>query len=604
MDVYKIAVEIALAGNIAQALTGIAGQMTGLHGKIGAINEAFGGWKATLAVVAGVAGIGLMVKGVDEVFESVKKLSHELSQVQKMGTTPAEYAAMRASAIDVTRQVQGVTETDAVRLYGMTQGMLRPEEARKAMVPLAKLTQSIGSTTGDYEAANQSVYNMVRSADLIGRLSDPITKTLDPDRLIKFLDIAQRVSTATHGAIGPQQWLAMAQQGGPALRAMTDEGMYGSALVAQAMGAQRFGTASMSLMQQFAGGTMFTRNAEALQEHGLLNKGEWKKEAGRVVLTPEAEKRLMDMIKNDPLEFVQKLMKDYAAKGVTAPDDQIMAIFRDFGRQTTQREVSDIMMNIHQMENERDQIKKSLDVGGALIIQNAKDIETSLHNVGAAFENLKTAIGGSDGKITFVVSAINEISTSLRGLTELVRSNPATMKLIGEAMIGLAAGLVVIGGVAAVAGAGLLIPGGLVSLAMIGVGTAIAALAAMKWRTIADGLSWLADGIGKIMAAISAFLTPSAGGHARGLSTPNLTLPNDAPNDSGPSHNRFLHNQSFIAPPKSDRPMVFKTALNIDSRQLAEATSTAFAEMYENSPNSPSANDVAFASINGHNPEI
>jgi hypothetical protein len=563
VDVYKIAVEIALAGGLAQALTGIAGQMTGLHGQINGINKALGGWGDTLALVAGAAGLGLMVKGVDEVFESVKKLSHELSEIQKMGTTPEQYRAVRAAAIDVTRNVPGVTEAEAVNLYGSMQGMLRPEEALQVMTPLARLTQSIGASTGDYEDANKSVYSMVRSADLMGQLSDPNTKMLDVDRMERFLDIANRVSIATHGAIGPGQWLGMAQQGGPALRAMTADGLYGSALVAQAMGAQRFGTASMSMMQQFAGGTMFTRNAESLQAHGLLNAGEWTKDAGRVILSDAAKTRLMDMIKSDPLDFVQRLMKDYAAKGITSPDEQIKAIFSDFGRQTTQREVSDVLMNINQMIAEREQIKKALGANDATTVQNAKDIETALHNLGAAFENLKTAIGGSDGQIGFLVNFINSITGALRVTTELARN--FSISKPEPFLNALSGGLI----------------GGVVTL-----------INALGWLgNQGESLAKAAAAIRSTVDAISGFIAHPLDGAKKLLSpTPGWSLKDFGPEGHGLFHvpdsergglpSGLLRNNSFVAPPsRTQQPITITTALNIDGRSIAQEIASEMVDM-------------------------
>jgi hypothetical protein len=50
---------------------------------------------------------------------------------------------------------------------------------------------------------------------------------------------------------------------------------------------------------------------------------------------------------------------------------------------------------------------------------------------------------------------------------------------------------------------------------------------------------------------------------------------------------------------------VLKAALNIDSRrQLAEAVSYALVDMFENSPNAPTANGSSLAALNGWNPVV
>src|ERR1700677_1246071 len=97
MDVYKISVELMLVGGLAEGLSRIAGQMTGLHGQIGKINAAFGGWGPTLAAVAGIGGIGLLVKGLDEVFDKTKKLSDQIALLKEMGASPVELGRVHQS---------------------------------------------------------------------------------------------------------------------------------------------------------------------------------------------------------------------------------------------------------------------------------------------------------------------------------------------------------------------------------------------------------------------------------------------------------------------------------------------------------------------------
>ena len=66
------------------------------------------------------------------------------------------------------------------------------------------------------------------------------------------------------------------------MSSLDDEGALtlGAAVVSQQMGGARFGTAQMSLFQQFAGGTMTATKAKALQELGFLNEGVWTASRG------------------------------------------------------------------------------------------------------------------------------------------------------------------------------------------------------------------------------------------------------------------------------------------------------------------------------------
>lgn len=48
----------------------------------------------------------------------------------------------------------------------------------------------------------------------------------------------------------------------------------------------------------------------------------------------------------------------------------------------------------------------------------------------------------------------------------------------------------------------------------------------------------------------------------------------------------------------ADKPII-TTASNIDGQQLAQTIAPKLADIYENSPNSPAANGLAYLDING-----
>jgi hypothetical protein len=62
---------------------------------------------------------------------------------------------------------------------------------------------------------------------------------------------------------------------------------------------------------------------------------------------------------------------------------------------------------------------------------------------------------------------------------------------------------------------------------------------------------------------------------------------------------------NFIPPEQQQqKPTVLKAALNIGSRQLAEAMTYALADLHENSGNTTSSNGVAMLDYNGYNPSF
>jgi hypothetical protein len=114
---------------------------------------------------------------------------------------------------------------------------------------------------------------------------------------------------------------------------------------------------------------------------------------------------------------------------------------------------------------------------------------------------------------------------------------------------------------------------------------------ATELQSAAQSVHGVFSRIESFLATIGSFL-PSWLKHGGGTAA--------ATND--PSGSNLFHQQSYIPPARSDKPTVLKAALNIDSRQLAEAVSYAMADMYENSPNAPTGNGTALANMNGWNP--
>lgn len=588
MDVYKIAVEIALAGTLAEGLTRIAGQMTGLHGQVGSINSAMLGWKGTLGIVAGAGGIGLMVAGLDDAFKATEKLSHELSRLKQLGADGDTYAAVRARAAEVTRTVPGSTETGNIQLYNEIQSIAGKDEALKMMETLSRAGQVFGAGTGDYGSANDKLFDTLRAADIIGRLSDPTTKQFDPKRFTEFLDVITKVGNATGWRVNPETWLGMAKQGGISLRGLSNEGLMEMSAFAQNMGGPRAGTAMMSLFQQFAGGTMFKGTAQHMQDIGLLKEGEWGVSGGRVQINEEASKRLGEVFKTDPMKgLTEILMPAMKEHGFDSPDDQIRELFKILQRQTTQRFLGEGAMNVNQMLAEVEREKHGQRLNDSAATQNSNDLEVAIHNLGASFNVLGTAIGGTDSEIAVMVGGLNSLTRAVGGFTEIVRAfeNAGPDKPTGAF------------------GRAFRMTGPAAALSSLGALSDHAPELQSAAASVHSIFSRIESFIGSIRSFVPSWLgggahNPTTNDDAGGLIHKEGFVQPDPTNSSG----NIFHLQNFVPPPKSDKPTVLKAALNIDSRQLAEAVSYALADMLEVSPNSASGNGAAFAALNGWNP--
>jgi hypothetical protein len=566
--VYKVGVEIALMGGIAQGLSGVIGQLIGIEGKVGKINRELGGWGPTLVAVAGVAGLGLFATGLEKVFEQTKKLSDELAKVKQLGAGPEELAKLHKAAVDITRTVPGTTEAGVTETYREIRSLFGPgeegaAEARKVLGPLSQLAQTMGGVSGNYEKAQGDLRSMLKSADILGYLTDPKTQQVDVNRLMEFLNVANKAYIGTGGVVDPATWLAMAKQGGISLRGLDPNGLMQMAMFAQIMGGARSGTAMMSLFQQMAGGTMFKRTAEAMQDIGLLKKGEWSTSGGRVVISDEASKRLTEMFSKSPLEGIKDLQEVMARNGMTNPNDQMREIFRILGRATTQRFVGEGLTNYSQMIREGEQLSNAQNIGEAQHTANITSLTAALHNIDAAFAELYQTIGGPNSDL--LVAGINKVTGVVRGVTELARaiSNSGLEEVLAKiATMGAS-----FAGVLDVINA----------LDWLGKqGPALDAAAS----AIRGAIGALESGAASLWNKLKGWWN---GGSLNGGGT-------FAPNSDGGS---MIHKESFVMPSGDKKPIITTTSLNIDGRKLAQDISQHLAELMEFPNQAPYGDETA-----------
>jgi uncharacterized membrane protein YphA (DoxX/SURF4 family) len=494
MEAYKIGISMMMTGNYAQVLGALSKGLLGVHANVKELESGFGRLRSVIEGAIGVFAGEKLLRGLVEITEKTKDLSHELTQIKRLGVDDADFNAARRQAQRVTERVRGVTETQALEIYGLGYSMFGANESLQIMDPLARFFVASGNTTGNYDV--KQLQQMLRAADLTGQFTNPQTKQLDLERLQHFLDLGTRVQSVTHGAVGPQTWLGLAQQGAPALTHMSDEGLITEGILAQYLGGPRAGTALMSAYQQLVGGTMFKRNAEALQEIGMLKPGEWGVSGGHVMLSQEASKRMSETLGKDPLAFTDKLIEQMAAAGITDPDRQSDELYRIFGRQTTQRMFSDLMRNRNQIRAERGRAMGAMSTDASNATANSEDVEQNLHNLSAAWDNLLLAVAGPDSKIEITV--IGNLTSAFEGLTKILRGFPVpVLEGIGVALAAIGTALVG-GGIALILGANAPI------VAFVsGLAAAVAAAAALvDWQSVGARIS---GALSSIANAISAF---------------------------------------------------------------------------------------------------
>ncbi|UGY15111.1 hypothetical protein HAP48_0042405 [Bradyrhizobium septentrionale] len=475
MNAYQIGVSIVLANGVSPVLAIIGSDLLKLHTSTGQINQNFAGWSTALlgvgAILTGATILGAMTKIVEksadfqDAMTKVSQLNPKVAELVKSGE-------IQRMSFKIGSDL-GMKVEDVTKVYGGIYGVLQdPEEAEK-ITPMAARYARLMQARHPGSHPEDSINTLMRAGELSGRLTDEHGR-IDPKKVQDWFDMAARLEAATHGQVNPEQLLGLAQQGGGvALRSLSQEGYEHMAIMAQMMGGQRAGTALLSLRSQMTG-TMMKRSAEAMQEYGLLKEGEWTHAGGHVEMTDEAAHRMLSLVNKDPMAFVEELLKRLEAKGIHGSDDQMLALQRILGRQTTQRMVADMLLAREQIKRETAGLEQGATVDQGLAGYD-KNIHAAQQNMSTAWHNLMIAIGGSQGErfATF----LNKIADGIKWVTDKVNGlDPKTIDTIFQVTAGLAAGLVTIGAVLLVA-LGTVTIGALVGSATL-IGGAVAAVVA------------------------------------------------------------------------------------------------------------------------------
>ena len=615
MDIYKISIALAMSSNHSAVLGALSSQLLGVHARVNQLTGGFNRLKlaigGALAATAGVALLDTMGK----IVEKTKDYSDELAKLRTLGGGIANAAASGAlsrRAFDIAQRVP-MTVTDLAKIPGSAYSILGYEDADKMWEPLARFQWSLQNQSGFKGDAGEEMGKFLRSGELSGRLTDPTTHKAAIEELQRFLDLSTRVMAATHGMVTPSTMLGMAQQAGFSMRGMTDEGFMNMAIMAQAMGGPRAGTAMLSLYNQLATGKMTKPAALGLQSLGLLGENDWHSDHGHVVVNPEAARRLGALLGKNPMDFVAGLYDALEKQGVTDPEEQKRRVAEALSRQTSQRFTTEMMMNREQMAAERERMAQGLGSDASFGIFNNQSVTANLEALQNAWTNLLTAVAGpnSQNVISLLQSLTGWINYATKSVNEM---NPETLSNAGRGLAALGAVFTGAGAaamLAAIGPAGWLI-GGLAGLAVVLANPDLKnALLSYpeQWlkpvkdfflnmqNTILSGINAMSDAVfnalksmwDKIVGYISGFGGGKGGDFKKDLDDANkLYVPN-----------------RFVPGERAPRAQPIALSLNVDGRTLAQAISDQLESLYNFSTGAPSADGVGrFGGADGNKWDI
>ena len=388
VDQYRIGVSIVLANGVSPALAIIGRDLLGMHTRVGDIQRDIGRWATALgsvgAVLGGAAVLGAMTKLAEKAADFQDAMT-KVSQLNPKVAALVNSGEIQKMAFGVGTGL-GMKVEDVTKVYGGIYGVLRDPNEAEELTPIAARYARLMQMRHPGSHPEESINTLMRAGELSGRLTDAEGR-IDPKMVENWFDLAAKLEAATHGQVNAQTLLGLAQQGGGvALRGLSQEGYEHMAIVAQMMGGQRAGTSLLSLRSQMTG-AMLKRSAEAMQDYGILGSDEWGSEGGHVTLSDAATHRMLNTVNKDPMDFVNMLVDRLEAKGITNKDDQMVALQRILGRQTTQRMVADMLLARQQIARETAGLEQ-----GATVREGLAGYGTNVH---AGIQNVESSVAQS-----------------------------------------------------------------------------------------------------------------------------------------------------------------------------------------------------------------
>jgi hypothetical protein len=540
IDVFRVGVSIAMSSNGPEVLGVLLRDLGRVHGAVDALKDNFAALKVVaggaLAAFAGAAAL----RGMWSMVDAGKELNRELNRTITLGGEFArEIGSIRATAIDVSRQVGTSTPSGNVALIRELGTMLSSAGDARAVLPqAARLAWTLQHFTGRDQAG--ALQDAVKVADLRGSIfsrgADGEDR-VDPALLSREMNAMAAGIVSSGGMLKPRDYLNFFRQAGVPGRMMNIEAAYALASEAMTtMGSHRAGTATTSLYQQLVGGQLTRRTAEEMEAMGLLRPGEFRTErGGRIVVDRGATQRLQEQVGADPFQWIlSTLVPQLEAQGRSG-QDMLGTVFRLFGRQTTQRLVAEVATSGPQYARARSLFRNVEAPDDTFNRLMNTDLTTNITALQSAWKGLMEVI--TDAGTPAAISILTLMRNAVHDLTKWAAENPGAVQALTTIGAALGAFAIVAGGAAIISAIGVLGvlagPAGLLGLAA-GIAAIGAALPTIPAWVIRAGIG---AAVGGAAGSVVPGLGTGAGAVAGGLAGALLTGPNATPRFTPPAPN-------------------------------------------------------------------
>jgi hypothetical protein len=385
-----------------------------------------------------------VVSGVEGALSRAFEVGHLRTQIladQRVSPEQADKAVDTAYAAANAAPGTRVTENlkALIDLKNVTGSLDEAETALPKFAQLSALLQVMDRRSG---GSGDPAYAAAKAMEIMGQMieetTDPstgkVTREINPAMLNQHLDMMSRVAVATNMRVSPSDYLGFAKQARVAGMMLSDEFIY-EKLPAwmQTTGGPRVGTALMSMAQVFQGGKLTNKSYDAMAAIGLAGAATTSMErdpkTGRMhKVRHESGIYDLDLMRKDPLEYMQAAQKRMDAAGIHGTDNQLVALLKASQRSTIAGALAELLKDMPAILKEQQNILNTKP--DAFSHFAGQDPEAKLQQLQAAFDKLMTTLGSS--AMGDAVKLMDAVTAGLNRLADWARENPGEARALTD----------------------------------------------------------------------------------------------------------------------------------------------------------------------------
>lgn len=562
MDVYKIAVRIALTNDMSPVLAIISRDLLGVNAKVRDIEKGFGRWAQVAGGAAAVLGGVAIISGMAKLAERGSEVNHQLELMKLQGMQVAEIHASAARAMQVSGAVLTSTYSENLRhVRELRYAFGDTPDALKYLEAVTKANAALNAMKG---GGTDQVWELVKSLEEKGL-------TAKPADFMSYIDQMTKAVVASGGKVTPAQFFSAFKFGRTAMLGWDENFItqYLPRLIQSWSGGGGLGSsgqmgpgnALMSAFSTVVGGHMTKAAALLWEKLGLATV---EKIAGSSTYLTHVRKDLLSADITNPYKFAQ-LLAPTIMKATGGDEQKMIALLgKLFQNRTAGSIMTQMILQGAAMLGDKSPFEKDARLQRQAFDQRMSydeliknDYDTMMKAFHSQWQSFAEAVsqpltapGGP------VVAALASITSWLHAAAAVAQAHPEAIEIVAKALAGLATALIV-GGIVALGTAllGLVGAGGII----VAIAAGLAALAALNWGSIETAAKAIGNAAKSFDATVQEWLKNHLGSF----------MPR--PHTQSDLDTLLGRKSSYVAPPSSGNVIRLNTALNVDGRKLADA---------------------------------